>query len=612
VTVESAPGVSRVQCPHAARCPGCPLIDRPYEEQLDHKRDVLSRALAAYPLLAAAPVAATVPADPVTGFRVRAKLVVSGSALGLFARGTHEVVDIPECLVLRPRLHGIVTALRASLPLPGPVSSFDLREADAGVLVTAAVPLDFPAEGRRSLSEHIAGLDANVASVALRTRDEDAPQLLGGALEVLVGPSELRHQPDPTAPWHYAAHGAFTQAHAGQLARLHGAIEAELRREYVLRGAGGTERALAGLKVLELYAGSGALALALAAHGAEVTLVESFAPAVHTVERAAAEQRLTLRPLTADAGVALGNLAEEHAHFDAVIVDPPRRGLAPEVRRRIAALRPALLLYVSCAPDTLARDASHLALLGYGLEGVTPLDMIPLSDAVEALARLVPREPPRPRVLASDTTFVAVDKAPHERVAGKDAPSLLERVRQLPDASGATSVDALDPGASGVCVFARHVNAVNDATRVLQASSAEYLCLVRGVMHERGTLSLKSRGGARARYERLEVLGGHSLLRVTAPVSALGPLCRALASLRHPVLGEGRYGDRRANVHFSHRHELDRPFLHRLALTLALPTGPLRLESPLGPDLACVLASLRALPAPAAPRAKSRPRGPRA
>ncbi|HWP06691.1 MAG TPA: RsmD family RNA methyltransferase, partial [Polyangiaceae bacterium] len=427
-----------VLCPHSRRCPGCPLIDLDYAAQLDRKRALLAQALGAYGALAAE-LGATTPADPVTSFRVRAKLVADRRSLGLFARGTHEVVDIPECRVQRPRVLAVTAALRKSLPLLGPVSSFDVREADEGVLVTAAVDPRVTPAARRALAEQLAALGVGIASVAVSTRERDAPQLLGRDLAVLVGPSELRHTPDPSAPFHYAAHGAFTQAHPGQLARLHAALEAALGD-----ALGPANRAAPSTppRVLELYAGSGALSLRLAARGYAVTLVEAFDPAVRMAERAATEQGLTLTAVTGDVGAALGELAREKARFDAIIVNPPRRGVTPEVRRLLAALAPAQVLYVSCAPETLARDAAHLALLGLALRRVTPFDMIPLSDAVEALAELEPAPPPPPRVLAEGPSFLVVEKEPHEPVTPEPGThaSLEARVRKLPRAERAIAI----------------------------------------------------------------------------------------------------------------------------------------------------------------------------
>jgi hypothetical protein len=76
-------------------------------------------------------------------------------------------------------------------------------------------------------------------------------------------------------------------------------------------------------------------------------------------------------------------------------------------------------------------------------------------------------------------------------------------------------------------------------------------------------------------------------------VTTAADVTRPLARLRHPVPGDER-GDQRANQYFSHRHQLERAFLHRLAFELELPGVPRRIECELAPDLAQVLESLRA------------------
>jgi 23S rRNA (uracil1939-C5)-methyltransferase len=574
-----------VLCPHSRRCPGCPLIDLDYGAQLGRKRDLLAQALGAYPGLGAE-LSATTPAEPVTGFRVRVKLVADRRALGLFARGTHEVVDIPDCRVQRPRVLAVTAALRKSLPLLGPVSSFDVRQADDGVLVTAAVDPRLTPAARRAVAEQLAALDAGITSVAVSTREPDAPQLLGRALSVLVGPSELRHTPDPSAPFHYAAHGAFTQAHPGQLARLHAALEASLAEAF--------RAPAAPPRVLELYAGSGALSLRLAARGYAVTLVEAFEPAVRMAERAAAEQGLTLTAVTADAAATLGELARKHARFDAIIVNPPRRGVTPEVRRLLAALAPARLLYISCAPETLARDAAHLALLGLGLRRVTPFDMIPLSAAVEALALLEPAPPPPPRVLAEGPSFLVVEKLPHEPVKPEPGTrtSLETRVRKLPNGEHAVAVDALDAEASGACLFARSPAHGALLEAALARGRTEAFALVRGVIRAQSKLPERPGLGKAARYERIETGESHSLVVVSAPPGAFADATAAFASFRHPVLGDARRGDRRANVHVGLRHGLDRAFWHRRRLALEVDGAPVVIDCPLAPDLAAALRSL--------------------
>src|SRR5512139_2686938 len=93
-----------VHCPFAERCPGCAWIALPPAGQLRAKQALLERALAPYAALEARvlPVQA---AEPLAGYRTRAKLAVApGPRLGLFARGTHDVLDLPGCPVLAPGL----------------------------------------------------------------------------------------------------------------------------------------------------------------------------------------------------------------------------------------------------------------------------------------------------------------------------------------------------------------------------------------------------------------------------------------------------------------------------------------------------------------------------
>ena len=542
-----------MHCPHADRCPGCALIGVPYPAQLEHKQQSVASALAPYPELARAELRATVPAEPARGSRERVR---PGRSLGLFERAAHKVVDIPECLVLRPSLKRVAGVVRTLLPELGGASSVDLRETDQGVLVTLALPDTTPAVERERVAELVARASSEIASVAISRREQDSPRVLGTAPEVLRGASETRHTFETGAPWHYASPGAFTQAHAGQAARLQRAIQAELGES------------LGGRRVLELYAGSGALGLRLAQAGAELTLVENFPPAVERATRAAEAQGLRLRAITSDAAHSLSRLAGER--FDAVIVNPPRRGLDPNVRRGVAELGPARLLYVSCEPRTLARDAAHLALLGYELVQATPLDMIPLSDAVETLAVFRAAPPPPARVLLDDPAFLAVEKVAHEPPANEP---------------------------SGIALFARTPAQAPALAAALAQAHSEYRVLARGVVRPRGNLGAAPQQPAargRTRYEREAVVAGHSLIRVVSEGEHPASIQRALARIGHPVLGDDRHGDRRSNAHFEHRHALDRAFFHRTRLDFTWNGQPVALRSELAPDLAGVLAELTA------------------
>jgi tRNA/tmRNA/rRNA uracil-C5-methylase (TrmA/RlmC/RlmD family)/16S rRNA U516 pseudouridylate synthase RsuA-like enzyme len=579
-----------LECPHADRCPGCPLIGLAYPEQLSKKERAVSRALGAYPALSQAAIEPVAGAANAAGYRVRAKFVASRGKLGLYSRGSHEVVDIPACPVLTPRLRDAADAVRRVLASEPGVSSVDLREADDGVLVTLAGTLSGTAF--EHLVERVARDVPGVLTIATAERKPNAARVLPSAPRVRHGPTAARHHLSQDGPYHYASPGAFTQLHSEQAARAYALVAERLAASL------GT---LSGASVLELYAGSGALALRLARAGAVVTAVESHAPAAEQAGRAAREQNLSLTSLAADAGDALDELAAASRRFDAVVVNPPRRGLTPAVRRLVGELGPRALVYVSCDPGTFARDADDLARLGLSLEHVTPFDMIPLSEAVETIATFRAAPPPAPRVLFEDEALVAVSKSPHEPTTpqGEHRGSLLVRVRTLPGCANAVPVHRLDVGTSGVCLFARSPEKVEVLARALAAGTKEYVALVRGIARKRGQIarSLKESGKerlARTRYVRRRVVGGHSLVVVSPEAGRTHQVRRHLAGVGHPVLGDERYGDHPSNTHFEHAHALDRSFLHLESIALELAGTRRTLGDELAPDLAAVLESLGA------------------
>ncbi|MFO0568778.1 MAG: pseudouridine synthase [Polyangiaceae bacterium] len=587
----------RVECPHAGQCTGCPLIELEYDEQLGWKQRRVEEALSVYPALRELRVAPTAAADPVTGYRVRAKLVVgSGGRVGLFAREGHAVVDLPGCRVLTPPVARAVEVLRELLRAPpnesgsalvstadgGALAAVDVREALADgapkLFVTwighAARTRDAElAAFARALEEHA----PEVAGVAVSDQRHPA-RVLGAEPRRVAGERELMDRVGESVQ--RAVPGAFVQAHRGQAVKLHQAIVLSLASEF-----GG----LRGRVVWDLYGGSGAIGLALQAAGARVTLVESHGAAV------AAARRAGLDALVADAALRVDAPAPA-----AVVVNPPRRGLAPDVRRRVARANPELVVYVSCSPETLARDLDHFGRLGFGSRDVAPFDMIPLSEHVEALVVLRKVPAPQPTLLFENDELLVLDKPPHEPTAprGEHEGSLLERVRRMPGAEQAVPLHRLGFDTSGACVFAKHPDFAGAwAQSWARGETRErYLALVRGIARKKGAVnrplveSGQSRP-ARTRYERLEVVNGHSLLGVEVQEGGKDQIRRHLAGIGHPILGDERYGHAATNRHHTERYGLDRQLLHLAELAFASPGGGPRIQvtSPLPGDFISIL-----------------------
>lgn len=596
----------RVDCPHAERCAGCPAIHEDYAAQLEAKAVRVARAFLRFDALAGVAQAPVAAAAVLEGYRTRAKLVASGGAIGLYAtRGDHEVVDLPGCRVLPPLLGDVVAAVRAELArdpaLRRALLALDVREvlAAEGPVAMATLVLDDGARLDPSpLAARLREALPALRTIAVSRRARRSPQILGRGLAVIAGEpvlEELVEAPGGREVRVPAVPGGFVQAHRAQAARL---------RARLVERVSAAGVAIEGARVVDAYAGSGALGLGLAAAGADVLAIDSHAPSIERARDAARRQGLALSGVAGDAAPVLADLAARRVGADLVILNPPRRGVAPEVRRAVAALAPRLVAYVSCDPDTLARDLDHLARLGWAARAVEPFDLIPLSREVETLAILAPASPAPPRVVHREDEALVVVKPAHEPTTPhpESPTSLLARVRECLELPDATAVHRLDEGTSGLVLVARAPSLVPRWAAALAAGRKTYCALVRGVTREKGVVRrpLTIDGvavPAVTRYRRLAVIGGHSLLAVVLETGRTHQIRRHLAGLGHPVLGDARHGHAPSNRHFAEKLGLDRPFLHAARLELVTPGGAaLDLAAPLPGELRLVLDRLGGVP----------------
>jgi 23S rRNA (uracil1939-C5)-methyltransferase len=142
-----------------------------------------------------------------------------------------------------------------------------------------------------------------------------------------------------------------------------------------------------GAALLELYAGVGFFTVAAARAGARIVAVEGVAPACEAGRENTRSFGAACRFVHEDVATALPALLS--GDWDAVLLDPPRSGLAPGATRALAAARAPRLVYVSCDPGTLARDLGGLVgAAGWSLGEVVPFDLFPQTQHVEVVAVL--------------------------------------------------------------------------------------------------------------------------------------------------------------------------------------------------------------------------------
>jgi len=589
-----------VTCPHCPPCGGCPLIGVPVAAWPELKRERVVAALGRFPSLGDVEIRPCLPAPAPTGYRTRAKLAVhrppgaKRAAIGLFAPGTHDVIDIPGCRAIHPALLPVIDELRCLLARTGPdVAHVDLRwsRAASRAHVTLVVAGEADPAAASGLAAELMAARPEVSGVGLRRPPGGkVVRAVGGATESVAGDPFVverlggaRFRLSP---------GAFFQNDPAAAELLLG-----VARDWLLGSKAGRVGTL-----VDLYAGVGVFAICLGREARAVVAVELVPGAADDALANAAVNGIDLRVVVATAersggGGALGPAGR-------LILDPPRRGASLAVLEGIALASPGRAAYVSCDPETLARDLDALGALGVAARAVVPLDMFAMGDGVECVALLEPaRSHRRPALRWRGTDALAVEKpaalSTHPQRPGLT--SLLDAVREAAGRDDLQPVHRLDLGTSGPVLFAAgaELRRLGELFAVRQVEK-QYLALVRGVPRRRGII--RDRDGSVTRYRLEQVVGGYGLVRARPESGKHHQVRRHLASIGHPILGDERHGEQRANRFLAETCALARPFLHLAVLAFEAADGsPVRIESPLPPELKLVLERLEALRAAPAP-----------
>lgn len=403
--VEASPDripLSEAVCGVAERCGGCSPGHLAYPAQLAFKTRRVTEALRRIGGLSEVPVAPCLPAPQTEGYRNKLQYVVFGDPaggvegegirlrLGQLAPGTHDPVPAEDCRLAAPRLRktarevaDALTRWACSLPetadrRPPWPHHVVLRLASATeevMLVLVTRTADFP--HWEELAGDILARVAQVKSVVQLANSRPVGTVLAGRRVRVAGRSYLVERLGPLTL--HLSPESFLQVNPAQTLALYELV----RRFAALQG---TE------EVLDVYCGIGTIALYLAPGARHVTGIEVIPAAV---EDAAATARLNgLANAEFQAGPAerlVPELASRGYQPEVVVLDPPRAGVAPAALSAVAALRPARLVYVSCNPETLARDLRRVVDAGYAVQEVQPVDMFPQTSHTEAVA-LVTRE----------------------------------------------------------------------------------------------------------------------------------------------------------------------------------------------------------------------------
>ncbi len=407
-------------CPVAKECGACSAIELPYAEQLAQKEKTVARLFGPLvgddcefrPILGmeepfsyrnkiASPFApargksrqphargASSGPDARGKQGRRGKQAQREIRCGMYAAGTHRIVETEECPVEHPSGRRIIQAVR-SLMLRYGVPPYDEDAAtgfmrhcvvrvghESGEVLVTLVTNDPDFKGGRNFARELLKRCPEITTVVQNVNERSTNAILGDRERTLLGPGFILDTLCGLS-FRISSH-SFYQVNSTQTEVLYRtAIDAALE--------GGASR---GATIVDAYCGTGTIGLAVAARGEDVRVVgvDSVEAAIRDARQNAAHNGIeNAEFVVGDAGSFLRRYAAEGRRADVLMMDPPRAGSTEEFLEAAAGLAPERIVYISCNPETQARDATFLCDRGYRLRSIQPVDMFPHTPHVETV-----------------------------------------------------------------------------------------------------------------------------------------------------------------------------------------------------------------------------------
>jgi 23S rRNA (uracil1939-C5)-methyltransferase len=377
-------------CRESADCFGCPLIAMKYSEQKNWKRGMILAEMAKYPGLSAVDVHPLLSPDNLIHYRTTAKLTVAGKFsepfIGIYRRASHDVYDLDQCPIHHPLIDKVVEAVRKGIK-KGKVQVYN-PQSKMGLLRYLVVRVSTYEKkamvvfvtSKRSFNEihhlgrYVQEMVPEVEIVVQNVNATEGNVIMGQKDFFLTKKLYLTERIGDVA--FRISPRSFFQINNSGANLIYSKV-----REWA--GLSGSET------VLDLYCGIGGISLFLAGTAKNVIGVEVVEEAVADASMNARINGIkNCRFEAGDVADLLDEMAGDHLAVDVAVLNPPRKGCDQNVLERLASLRPKAIIYVSCSPQSLARDLDILSKLGFLCREIQPVDMFPQTVHVENVARL--------------------------------------------------------------------------------------------------------------------------------------------------------------------------------------------------------------------------------
>ena len=376
----------RWNCPVAAKCGGCQLTRLSYAEQLQWKQQRVTELLDG--ICEVRPILGM---DDPFHYRNKVHAVLSvdkaGKPIsGVYAMGTHRVVPVRHCLIEDRRADRIIQTIVAMLPAyklriyneythRGFLRHILIRTGHVTgqiMVVLVATSLEFP--GKKAFVQELIQRHPEITTVVLNCNQRETSMVLGTKEITLYGEGYM--EDELCGKRFRISPQSFYQVNAKQC-------------EVLYRTAIDAAHLTGAETLLDAYCGTGTIGLCASDGCKQLIGVELNADAIRDAKENARRNGVeNARFLCDDAGRFMQKLAKEGNAPDVVMMDPPRAGSDQKFLQSLLMLKPKRVVYVSCNPETLARDLRVLVDGGYRAEWATPVDMFPGTEHVETVVLL--------------------------------------------------------------------------------------------------------------------------------------------------------------------------------------------------------------------------------
>lgn len=379
----------RPECEYFYKCGGCALWHMSYDEELKFKEQKVSDCLTRIGGFDNIKINPIVASDSRSRYRNKSQFPVTPDGIGMYANHSHRLIEVDDCIISNPNAKKIVAAVKFWMKTSGALAydeqsgeglirTIYIRFGNSGALVCLITAKENIPD-KSKLIEELKSCGGDVCGIIQNINSKNTNVVLGKETKTLWGDSELCDNIG-NCEFYISPH-SFYQINNPQTEKLYGLARdcADLSGDEV---------------VLDMYCGIGTIGQFIAKNCKKVIGVEIVPEATENAKRNAKLNDIkNAEYFCGKSETVISDLLKSNESPDVVVLDPPRKGCDIKLLEALSKIKSLKkIVYISCKPSTLARDAKILTSYGFEISSVTPVDMFPATPHVECVVLMTKKK----------------------------------------------------------------------------------------------------------------------------------------------------------------------------------------------------------------------------